>query len=93
MTSGSGLRAELYHDLGIGGDDASELFEDLLSAFPIDMTGFEFSRFFPEEADAMWEYWAAKVGLGTKRPPLTIRHLAKVAKAGVWKDPAPVARL
>ena len=87
-----GPESRLYHDLAIAGDDASELLEELLSAFPIDMTGFEFSRFFPEEADALWEHWAGKIGLGTKRPPLTIRHLAKVARDGVWKDPAPAAR-
>jgi hypothetical protein len=41
--------SRLLHDLGIDGDDAADLLRDYSTSFDVDMSGFDFDRFFGGE--------------------------------------------
>lgn len=43
------LDSRLYHDLGIYGDEAEGCMEALQTEFGVDMSGFDFSDYFPPE--------------------------------------------
>ena len=52
------LQTRLNHDLGIGGDDASELLELYAEAFSVDMNDFQFHKYFQDEPHLLnfWRY-------------------------------------
>jgi hypothetical protein len=39
----------MYHDLGIYGDIAEAYMEELVERYQVDLSGFEFEKFFPHE--------------------------------------------
>lgn len=41
--------SRLFHDLGLGGDDAAELLDAFERDFTVDMSEFDFSTYFPSE--------------------------------------------
>lgn len=43
------LSSRLYQDLGVYGDEAEAYMETLADQFGVDMTGFTFAQYFPEE--------------------------------------------
>jgi hypothetical protein len=64
----------LENDLGITGDDAAELIEDLSERFQFDTSGFNFKKYFNDEPF---------VFLSTRRvEPFTIGHLEKAILFG-----------
>jgi acyl carrier protein len=72
-------------DLGVDGDDASDLFTEFASRFNVDLTGFQFSRHFGPEAG--WSPFYALYCLFTGRgrtEPVTVGQLAEAAERGVW---------
>ena len=82
----------LLHDLGIGGDDAMELFLAYSREFHVDLNSFPFNNYFPDES-AMGFLWfierlAAVVGCGgrirvfARYTPITIADLVVMAEAG-----------
>jgi|GEM_PF-3349547 len=79
--------ARVYHDLMINGDDAGEFLDAYVNAFQIDLTGFEFETFFPNETDEPWEHWGMLLGFPNKRKELTVAHLQLVAESQRWFDP------
>jgi hypothetical protein len=66
-------------DLGIDGDDASELLEAFSSKFGVDLSTFRFDRYFASEPSLLWLFLA-----GGSRAPLTIRDLVQIAYPKTW---------
>ena len=81
-------QTRVYHDLGIGGDDAWEMLGKIASGSALDFSGFVFSRYFPDETEVFGEHVAKAFGRRSKRQPLTVQHLASVVELGNWFDPA-----
>lgn len=55
------LDTRLGMDLRIVGDDAEELLSDFAKKFDVDLSDFNFSEFFPDEATASMHYYLAAV--------------------------------
>jgi len=77
----------LYQDLGIAGDDMSELLILIYKNFGTSFQDMLFERYCPDEVDAFYDFILRKVGLGSKWTPLTVAHLTQVVKSGSWFDP------
>ncbi len=79
--------SRLWHDLRIGGDDAWELFGEVIQRFETSFETMNFSAYFPDETEA----WGAGVGMmlgfRSDKKPVTVQHLAEVVKLGAWFDP------
>ena len=72
-------------DLGVDGDDASDLLTAFASRFHVDLAGFQFARHFCPEAG--WSLFYALYYLFTGRgrgEPVTVGQLADAAERGVW---------
>jgi hypothetical protein len=79
---------ELYRDLGLNGDDAWDLLENIRKDRGVDFSGFEFDRYFPNETDAIYYLWGRRFGLWRNRfKPMTIAHLTEVIERGRWFEP------
>ncbi len=81
------IQTELFHRLGIAGDDAAELIDDVHERFGTDFSGFRFDDFFPNEADALGSHVARVLGVRSQKKPLTPGHLAQVVEKGRWFEP------
>jgi hypothetical protein len=77
----------IYQDLGIGGDDAWELLDDLRQAFRVDFSDMDFSLYFPNETEMISEKFVELLRRAPRRPPLTIDHLVKIIECGRWFEP------
>ena len=75
--------SRLGRDLGIDGDDASELIERFAEVFEVDMTNFEFHMYFGSES---WAYSIYLLFKRNKTGEITISHLEEVAKNKKWID-------
>jgi hypothetical protein len=79
----------IYDDLGIAGEDAIELLEEIHSRFWTRYDGASFDEYFPNETDAFIEH-LARVFFGwrdKKRKKLTVGHLLDVIQRGSWFEP------
>ena len=80
--------SRLYHDLGIYGDDACEMLEEVREKFGVDFTGFDFSRYFPNETDGsilpLFKMFGYK---GRRFTGFPVGHLRAVAASGRWFEP------
>ena len=79
--------SSLFHDLGIAGDDAAELFDKIHEKFGTRFDGLEFSTFFPDETEAIFYHVAKLFGYRSRKPELTLGHLVRVVEAGAWFAP------
>ena len=80
--------AEIYHDLQIAGDDASELLEGIADAHNVSFQGFRFGDYFPNETSAACLYLASCFGVRDhRRKSFTVSHLIAVAERKAWFDP------
>ena len=72
-------------DLGVDGDDASDLLEAFASHFHVDLDRFEFSRHFGPEAGAnpFCYLYCFFTGRG-RLAPVTVGQLAEAAERGAW---------
>ena len=80
----------LSHDLGMDGDDGWEFMEDFAKHFQVDMSDFEFSLHFGEEAGGDPITLLYFLIFKSKRPkfiPITVRDLANSAKQKRWIEP------
>ena len=61
---------------------------EISKKFGVSFKGMNFTAYFADEAEAMWRYWASKLGLrdGNRRR-LTVEHLLAVIERGEWFDP------
>ncbi len=74
------FQSDLYKDLGITGDDADVLFEQLNKRLEIDFSGLHFGRHFTSEA----RYWFPGGHWKRQRIPVTIADLVTAAKNKKW---------
>ena len=77
----------LYHDLGLSGDDASEIFDAVSARFGTRFLGLRFEDYFPNESEGLTDRLERWVGLAKARKALTVSHLAAVAERGEWFEP------
>lgn len=81
------LEQRLYHDLYITGEDAGELLDNIHHRFKTRFDDLDFQKFFSDEQDLLTcliEKWFPSL---IREPPLTIKHLVDVVRAGRWFDP------
>jgi|JI10StandDraft_1071094.scaffolds.fasta_scaffold333136_3 hypothetical protein len=77
----------LYRDLGIWGDDALELLEEIHQAFGTKFETLDISTYFPYEGEA-GPFWLERLlRLKDHKRTLTFGHLLEVVKKGEWFDP------
>src|SRR5262245_9328763 len=77
----------LFHDLGVAGDDAADLFEKVAEKFGTRFDGLDFAKFFPNESEALLYRMAELVGYRSRKPRLTFGHLIRVVEASSWFEP------
>jgi len=77
----------VLQDLGIGGDDAGELLDEIHASFGTRFDGFEFDLYFPNETEALGEHYARLLGFKSRRKPLPVGHLVSVIEHGQWFEP------
>src|SRR4051812_45928259 len=78
------INSRLNHDLGIDGD-AAELLTEYAEAFAVDMSEFQFPRYFRNEPHLL-NFWRWIPGQGSKLMPITVRNLVEAAKRKKWKN-------
>jgi hypothetical protein len=78
---------KIYHDLGIGGDDAFDLLDHVSADFKLDFSEMKFSDYFPNESEAFFEHIGRIIGFKGQRKPLTVDHLLRVIEKGQWFEP------
>jgi hypothetical protein len=86
-----GLSTRRYHDLHIGGDDAEELFAEIVKQFGTSLAGINFRVIFPGEHEMGIRSLLLHLGIpDRKHRPLTVGHLLAVINRGEWFGPPPV---
>ena len=80
-------QTELYHELGIAGDDAVELLEDVHERFGTSFSDLEFDDYFPVVSEATGGRLSRLLGIRSNKRPLTFGHLVRVVERGRWFDP------
>ena len=79
----------LAQDLGLDGDDAAEFMEKFSETFNVDLTSFDFSRYFGPEAGFNPFYSLYLLLFNRKKlrqDPLTLRDLAEAVRNNRWPD-------
>jgi hypothetical protein len=80
--------ARLFHDLGIGGDDASDLLESVAKHFGTSFADMDFGAFFSNEGESSIYYWFMRIGLFRSQiRSMTVAHLVAVVSRGSWFEP------
>jgi len=76
--------AEIDKDLGITGDDAVELIDNFSNEFNVDISGFEFDKYFQEEGSWFFGWLSDFFNKGERLPRigLTINDLAEAVSTG-----------
>jgi hypothetical protein len=77
----------LYHDLGLAGDDAVELLDEVHARFGTGFTDFRFYDYFPDEGEVVWDRLERLLRIAVRRKPFTVAHLTAVVRRGVWFEP------
>ncbi|NAW50018.1 DUF1493 family protein [Elizabethkingia argentiflava] len=70
-------------DLGLYGEEAFEFILDFSKSFNVDISHFEFHKYFKPEMDAITGFIGWKAGLEKKRLPLFVSDLEEAIKKGV----------
>jgi len=73
----------LNKDLGLYGEEAYDFIHDFSKTFNVDISQFEFDRYFRPEMDIITKLISKKVGMGKKRSLLYVQSLAEAIKKGV----------
>ena len=68
--------AALFHDLGLYGDDASDLLADICDQFPVSFEGFDFGSYFPDEP-GLFNFLNK-----SQYTPISVRGLANFVASG-----------
>lgn len=76
----------LNFDLGVDGDDAVELLQAYMEKFHVNMRGFDFHRYFGDEAPLSLFLLLRRLFAGGEKPtePLFVRDLVRLAQLGHW---------
>ena len=75
------------HDLGVDGDDGVEFMQAFAESFAVDLTGFEFDRYFGPEAgcNPVMGIFLRLFHLKQLRSaPITLESLLEAARSGRW---------
>jgi acyl carrier protein len=80
------LSDRLLQDLGVDGDDATELLMKFCGAFDVDIGSLQMKRHFRSEPNllSVFSTTAAKSRELAEKVPVTIRDLVEAAKTGRW---------
>ncbi|MGG6265532.1 DUF1493 family protein [Leptolyngbya sp. AN03gr2] len=77
------LETSLVEDLGVDGDDATDLLEALSREFQVDLSDLNVSDYFNAEGfDLRMLFRSGK----TRLKSLTVKHLVNAVKAGKWSS-------
>jgi len=78
----------LFADLRIDGDDAAEFMQAFSNRFGVDISEFNFSRYFGSEAgfNPVVSLFRSMLGRTYRFTPITIADLAKAAESKKWKE-------
>jgi acyl carrier protein len=76
-------QTRLVEDLGLEGDDAEEFIQSFSQTFSVDLTEFEFRKYFGVEA-AVNPISLVRFFLPKKRVPIEIGQLVAAAARGRW---------
>lgn len=81
--------SSLWHDLGINGDDAVELLEEIAKRYNVTFQDFWFPDYFPNETEGgllarLFEWLEIPAA---KHRRFTVGHLLAVIERGHWFDP------
>ena len=92
------LCGDIFHALGLSGDDCHEFMNDFAEMFKVDLSDYVWPKYHLGEAEAMDVRAALRplmrmAGLKTQPlnrdlVPISIDHLQLIAQAGRWSDPA-----
>jgi len=80
----------LQHDLGLDGNDAAQFLQKFADRFEVDMSSFEFAKYFGRESLGclpLWIVWIVIPPLRPKVKPVTLADLQRSARAKKWKRP------
>jgi hypothetical protein len=72
------LNARLLHDLGIDGDDGTELILNISKRFPMDLSGYDESQYFCNEPTILDWLWFLPYHMQNRpsaKRPLTVQQL------------------
>jgi acyl carrier protein len=78
------LETRLNQDLDINGDDADELLSLYAEAFDVEMSGFQFQKYFQDEPHWL-NFWRWIPGLRPNLDPITVRDLVEAARQKKWR--------
>jgi hypothetical protein len=78
--------SSINNDLKFSGLDADYFIEKFIEQFSVDMTGFDYNKYFYEEGEQLSINPLKWFKALPKKADLTIEHLAKVIEAGKWLD-------
>lgn len=81
------LFQRIYHDLGLTGDDACELLDNIHARFGTTFHKLDFHQYFTDEPDLLTSLLEQLFKSLIKEKPVTIQHLVEVVRAGQWFDP------
>jgi len=85
------LNSTLLGDLGIDGDDAWEVFEKCHGKFHLDLSEFEFQRYFRNEPcfkGPLYLWRKIKYGdehIAAQKEPVTVSMLINACTSGAWR--------
>jgi hypothetical protein len=80
----------LREDLGLDGDDVDEFLEGLADRFGVDLTGFDFYRYFREEPHLLWlftQWWHARRRGQWQTQPITVADVVRTVREKRWIAP------
>jgi acyl carrier protein len=77
------MDTSLNKDLGLYGEEAYDFIHDFSNTFNVDISQFEFDRYFRPEMDIITKLISKKVGLEKKRSLLYVQALVEAIKKGV----------
>ena len=83
------LSSRLAQDLGLDGDDAAEFMDEFKSHFAVDLSAFEFRRYFGPEASFSPLHWLLWMVFPSRRPhltPITVQNLFDAAETKRWNS-------
>ena len=88
------LNSTLLGDLGIDGDDAWEIFEKCQEKYQLDLSEFEFQKYFRNEPcfkGLLYLWRKLKYGdehIASQKEPVTVSMLINACASGAWRKNA-----
>jgi acyl carrier protein len=77
--------ARLLHDLGLDGDDAAEVIAEISKTLKVDISAFDYSKYFRSEPSLLSLLWflpSQRNEQVSKKRPITVAELINAAELG-----------